>query len=200
MNSKRIHIGKAFSYAWESVKNNFWYFVGLALIVGVIESVGNIVYSGGKNSWGLLGILLSPWITAGYLYILLSFYKSKKAPLDKVFVQGKYYLRALLATIWLMLIIGLGFVLFIIPGIYLALKYQFVLNLIVDKNIGVSEAMKESARMTEGVKMRLFVFDLACIGITIVGVLCFGVGLLVTMPIAWLAEIYIYKKLLTIEE
>jgi uncharacterized membrane protein len=196
MAEKKIEIGVAIKYGWESVKKNLWYFVGLAFVVCALQSIGSYGSDTNMNLWDLVGFLASTWMTVGYLYMILSFYDKKKKPLVEVFGQWKYFGRALLASIWLALIIGLGFVLLVVPGIYLALKYQFVLNLIVDKDLSISQAMKESAEMTKGVKLRLFGFMFAVIGVMLLGVICLGVGVLVAMPVVWLAEIYIYRNLM----
>lgn len=88
-----------------------------------------------------------------------------------------------------------GVILLVVPGIYLALKYQFTIQLIIDKNLGVMAAMKESARITNGNKMAILVFDLQCFGIVILGALAPGVGLLVALPTVELATIKVYRSL-----
>jgi len=56
----------------------------------------------------------------------------------------------------LMVIVGLIFL--IVPGIYLAIKHQFYTYLIVDKGMGPIEAIKESGRITKGALWNLLGF------------------------------------------
>ena len=92
--------------------------------------------------------------------------------------------------------VAVGLILLIIPGIYLAIKYQFFSFLIVDKNMGIMESFKKSEEMTQGVKMNLLLFSLALAGINILGALVFLVGLIVTIPTTVMATVYVYRKLL----
>jgi uncharacterized membrane protein len=54
--------------------------------------------------------------------------------------------------------ITVGLFLLVVPGVYLALKYQFYGYLIVDKGLGAVEALRESGRITEGAKKDILIF------------------------------------------
>ncbi len=196
MESRTIDTGKAISYGWEAVKKNFWYFVALAALTLIIQGI----FEGDKDhqSLSFIGFIISAWLTAGYLKIVFHFYdhNGETIPLSQLFTQYKYFWKILGANILLCLIIGIGFALLIVPGMYWALKYSMTINLIVDKDMDIMEAMKESARMTNGIKWPLFGFMLTCLGVTILGLLCLGVGSLVAVPVVWLATAYIYRNLL----
>ena len=194
MTERIVETGKAIGYGWKSVKKDFWYFVGIALVVCVIEGIG----SGGKGreAWGLLGIFLTAWMTCGYTKISLEYYNSKKTEFADLFTQLKYFWRVLGATLLIGLIVAAGLILLIVPGIYWGLKYIFTINLIIDKDLGIREAMTESSKMTKNIKLPLFGFCLTILGVMILGAICLGVGILVAMPVVWLASIYLYKRLL----
>ena len=57
------------------------------------------------------------------------------------------------------LIVLAGFILLIIPGIIWSIKYQYMIYLVIDKNMGIRESMKLSAAMTDGVKWDLLAFE-----------------------------------------
>ncbi|MBC7405857.1 MAG: hypothetical protein H7230_00070 [Candidatus Parcubacteria bacterium] len=65
------------------------------------------------------------------------------------FNQG-YYLNYALASVLVGLSVFAGIILFILPGIYLAVRMQFVFNLIVDGKHSALEAISESFRLTAG--------------------------------------------------
>lgn len=65
------------------------------------------------------------------------------------FNQG-YYLNYMLATFLVGLSVLMGTILFILPGIYLAVRMQFALNLVVDGKHSALEAISESFRLTAG--------------------------------------------------
>jgi uncharacterized membrane protein len=191
----KIEIGKAVGFGWDSIKKDFWYFVGLAVIYMLASSI----LSKSTNhviELGFLSIFIGPWLTAGLTRIALDYYGGKKPPFETLFTQLKYFWRILGAQILVGLIVAGGLILLIVPGIYWALKYQFTSNIIVDKDLGILEAMGKSGELTKGIKLQLLLFDLALVGIMILGGLALGVGILVAFPIIFLAGIYVYKKLL----
>lgn len=183
METRSVDTGKAINYGWESVKKNFWYFIALAGLVLIIEGIFN--HDEKNQLFTSLSFFVAPLLTAGYLNILFHYYDNneEKLPLSQLFTQTKYYFNILGANILLCLIIATGLLLLIVPGIYWSLKYSMTINLIVDKNMGILEAMKESSAMTEGVKLPLLMFMFACLGVFILGALCLGVGIFVAVPI-----------------
>jgi len=192
---KQVETGSAISYGWESVKKNFWYFIGLAALYVAITSIP----STGKDDTAVLnffGFIISAYLSAGMLHLVLSYIDGKTLPLSDLFTQTKYFWRVLGAMVLVFLIVAAGFILFIVPGIIWGLRYQFVLNLIVDKDMDISEAMHKSAELTKGVMWQLLVFNLAVAGVTILGALVLGVGILVAIPVTWLADVYVYRHLL----
>lgn len=82
--------------------------------------------------------------------------------------------------------ITLGLILFIIPGVYLAVKLQFALYYMIDKNISVMEAFKKSYAATTGNFWRILAVDV------IAAVL---MQLIITIPISYLMGVYMYRKL-----
>ena len=69
----------------------------------------------------------------------------------------------------------------IIPGIIFACKLAFTPYLVVDRKMEVIEAVKESWRMTDGHAWTVFLIGLLAIPICIAGLICFGVGIIVSL-------------------
>jgi len=93
---------------------------------------------------------------------------------------GNYW-NAVLANILVGVIVFFGFVLLIIPGIIFACKLAFTPYLVVDRKMEVIEAVKESWRMTNGHAWKVFFIGLLAIPISIAGLICFGVGIIVSI-------------------
>lgn len=81
-----------------------------------------------------------------------------------------------------------------IGALYIALRYAFVQFAVLD-GAGVIESLHKSTDMTAGVKLRLLLFWLAMLGINLLGLLAFVVGLIVSIPISMLAYAHVYDKL-----
>jgi uncharacterized membrane protein len=69
-----------------------------------------------------------------------------------------------------------GFLLFIVPGIILALMFSQSLFLVVDQGKGPLEALGASKVITSGNKLQIFVLGLATVGVGFVGALACCVG------------------------
>lgn len=184
----------AISYGWASVKKDFWYFVGIAAVSTILGSAASNAKDQRFFFW-LVGLCITSWMTAGYWTIVLNYQAGKKLPFSTLFKQFNSILSIIGASILVGIIVAVGFFLLIVPGIYFALKYQFVNQLIIDKKLGILEAMKESARITKGKRMSLLGFDCMCFLVILLGVIALGVGVFVAMPVVWLAEADIYRKL-----
>lgn len=194
MATSTIDSGSAISYGWNAVKKDFWYLVGIAAVSQIISGLTSRPDKGPDN-WDFLGIFLSAWMTCGYMVLMLSYQAGKKLPFADLFTQLKYFWRVLGGTILVGLIVAAGTILFIVPGIYFALRFQFVISLIIDQNLGIGAAMQESTRLTQGLKMSLLMFDLTLLGVIILGLICLGVGVFVALPVTWLAMVVVYRKL-----
>ncbi len=103
--------------------------------------------------------------------------------------------RFLGAELLAALIIIVGFLLLVIPGIIASLGLGFTPYIVVDRGLGPVESLKESWRITNGNKWRILLLGLALIGINILGVIALIVGLLVSVPITLLAVVHAYRFL-----
>ena len=99
-----------------------------------------------------------------------------------------------LATLLYGLIIGIGTLLLVVPGIILGLMLMFYGFVMIEKKRGPLEALKESKRLTDGFKGDLFVFSLLAIGLNLLGVLALFVGVLVTMTVTFIAMAHLYRQ------
>lgn len=88
-----------------------------------------------------------------------------------------------------------GAILLIFPGIYIILTYSFATYIFLDQKLGINESIAESAIITKGNKLELFKFYLWLVILNIFGGAFFLVGLVVTLPLTFLAIIEVYKKL-----
>jgi uncharacterized membrane protein len=95
----------------------------------------------------------------------------------------------------LVIVIG-GLCLLILPGIIWAIKYGYYGYFIIEHKAGALNALKLSSDLTRGSMRDLFVFALFVCGLNVLGALCLGAGLLISLPLTQLAEGFIYRKLL----
>ena len=73
--------------------------------------------------------------------------------------------------------------------------FMFATFIVIDRELGPIEAMKESKRLAHGHKWALLGFVLVLALINLLGVLALGVGLLVSIPVSSLAFVHTYRVL-----
>jgi tetratricopeptide (TPR) repeat protein len=91
--------------------------------------------------------------------------------------------------------LGVLFVVLLPLTVIWAIKYQYFGYLIVDRGLGPVEAIRESARVTDGTKADLFLFGLLIVGINLLGMLALMIGLFVTLPLSLIAYAHVYRRL-----
>lgn len=200
--SKTFSISEAIKYGFSFFKKNIVTFIKLGAVLLIINIFTNIITSSFRDTplnilWGLISLVISILIQLGILKILLDLYDRKPLDLKNLYNQHPLALKFFAASVLYGLMVIVGLIFLVIPGIYIAITYQFYSFLIVDKRVGIIESLKKSSAIAKSAKMNLFLFGLALIGLNILGLILLGVGLLVTIPASMMASVYVYRKLLS---
>ena len=99
----------------------------------------------------------------------------------------------IIASILVGIMVGIGFVLLIIPGIVLAFLTWWTLQFVIDRNEDAITAIKSSFKAISANAGPLFLLALALFGINVLGLIACLVGLLVTIPVTIIASTYAYR-------
>ncbi len=199
--NKKFSKGEAIKFGWEGMKKNFWLFAGVMILLLILSSISS---SGNANAktfslWGavisLLIAAIDTIIQMGIIRSTLKVVDGAKPTMDDIFAERKLFWRYLGATILYGLIVLGGLILFVVPGIIWAIKYQFARYLIIDKKMGIIDSLKRSGEITMGQKGQLFLFCLLMLGVTILGALALGIGLFAAIPTVMIAGAFVYRKL-----
>lgn len=158
-----------------AIKGNIFISFLVIITVSIINGIPSLVNSmGGENTaftmvGGLLGLAVfigtMPMQVGIKLYFinLTATNTATYTDLFKPYKNGSMeeLIKAKLLT---MLYVILGLILFIIPGIYLALKYAMIDYIFAENpKATYKEAMQESADITKGNKLRYLLFGLSFI-------------------------------------
>jgi hypothetical protein len=203
MAEKKFSNREAIKFGWQTMKQNFWFFVGLLATVFALNLAFSIVsFLFEKTvpliSWivDLSGVFVGFIIGLGLLKISLNFCDNLKSKIADLFSQYRLFFKFLFASILYSLIVLGGLLLLIIPGIYLAIRLQFYRYFIVDKGSGITESLKKSWEITRGSAWNLFLFGLLLGLINLAGTLFFLIGLFATIPTTMVATAFVYRQLL----
>lgn len=193
-------IKEAFTFAWNTFKKEPWLYGGIALVVIAISFVVNRIAGemGGMigSLLSLVAVLIQWWVYLAFARIALAAHAGQPVSF-KMLTEVKWdtYYKFALAMILSGIIVFIGLVLLIVPGIIAQLMLSMVVFVALEKHMGVIDMLKESRRLTDGHKWTLFGFMLIVAVMNIIGALIFGIGLLVTVPLTILAMAHVYKKL-----
>jgi uncharacterized membrane protein len=182
--------GSVYGFGWGRMKK---FFLDLFLIIiivaavyvplGMIESLDGNDTPGGALlkifSFGYLILLLFP-VDFGAAWVFLKCVRGEKIDVQDMFSVFENYLNVVLAGLLVAAIIGLGMMLLFVPGIIFACRLAFVRYLVMDRKMEPVEAVKESWRMTKGHANQIFWTGCLAFWVAIAGLLCFGVGVIVS--------------------
>ncbi len=204
MNRKILYMNEALSFGWNAMKSNFWLFVAVLIIAGLIVGIPQTIANRLKDCSSGLSLLFQivAWIAnvivaIGYINISLKILDNGKAEFKDFFTFKEYFVGYFAGSILYGLIVMAGFLLLIVPGIYWSLKFQFYGYCVIDLKLDPIEALRKSSRITKDVKWRLLGFGIVLGLINLVGAICLLIGLFVTIPITMIAYAYVYRKILS---
>jgi len=198
--------GAALRFGWETFKKRPWFFVGAGLlillvsfVVGVVTSSIDWLLTGSPDEPSLVGSLINTalgiLITMGATAFYLDAHDNPSTVTLASLWHPQPFWKFLGASILFGLTMAVGFLLLIVPGIIFALMFLFTTFIVIDRQLGPIEAMKESNRITRGHKWQLLGLLLLLTLINILGLMALGLGLLISIPVSSLAFTYAYRTL-----
>jgi uncharacterized membrane protein len=188
-----VKIGDYFSRGWEIFKQYAWAFILFTLLTFIITGVLTTLPSPlgmravGENSVGggnILANILSPILGVGYYFVAFQIARNQSYSFGVFFNGFKKFLPVFLTALVSGILIFLGMVLLILPGIYLAISYLFAQPFVVDKNLNFWSAMEASRKLITKKWFSFFGLVLLLALLNLLGAIILGIGLLVTIPLS----------------
>jgi uncharacterized membrane protein len=212
-----LDIGNCLTRGWALVKKNFWPLVGVSFLVmlvmgGINQLIG--LFSRPAINEMILEHRFSPRGIAVVLFTTIL-----SGPIYAVLTAGlfKYYLKLIrgeqagvgdafsgfgssigqLALLGLLqcLLVDVGIVLCIVPGIYLAVAWYFSVPLVIDRQLPFWAAMELSRKVVSRHWFIVFGFLLVMGLVAASGIIACCVGVFVTIPIGFAALMYAYEDI-----
>lgn len=144
----------------------------------------------------LLGILMMP-LGIGTTAFFISLIENENYEAKDLFKYYHVFVKVIGVTILMGLIVMLGYICFIIPGIILTLSYSLVPIILIKKpELGIVETLKYSREKMQGHKLDAFVLGLSFIGWAILGTLTFGILYIWLFPYMQLTFTKFYLNIL----
>lgn len=148
-------------------------------IMGDTAAAGPEAFSGGFGIMLLAGLVAGYWLQAALVYGTIATMRGNAPGMGETFTRSLAALGGVLVLgIVMTVIIGLGTLLFIVPGIILSVMFFVAIPAAVVERGGVGASLTRSRELTAGHRWQLFALVL------ILGVLMVVVGMVVAIALA----------------
>jgi uncharacterized membrane protein len=185
--------------ALAAFKAQFGMVLGCFVVFAVIQAAcGKIL---------LLSLFVAPHLITGFSLVLLKVLRRQTPAFSDLFKGFSYYTPILAAGLLMGLLSVIGLFCLIVPGLILGLMWSQTIFLLADDIVTVEAgrkakaelsgwgAMQRSAALMNGQKGRFFGYGIVLAIIGLAGALAVGIGVLITLPFAWLAGAAFYCRL-----
>ena len=180
-------VSGVFGHGWEILKKFFpelLLVIFLQMLISIPISLGNVFNdreSFGSGFFGLFAIVYALLVMApvsyGSSWIFLKAVRGESFRPQDMFFAFQQIGQIILANILVGLIVGLGILFLIIPGIIFACKLAFVPYLIMDEKLDAAEAIRKSWAMTKGHSGTIFLIGITSFFVALAGIICLIVGI-----------------------
>jgi len=185
------------SQAWQLWKNHIvfsWKVLGVIFLVTIVFSI--LDSNGDSALISLLSMAVTLFFELGAFALFLKLIRTgQEGKIEEILGQKDIYVQALIGNIIYYILMVVGFILLIVPGVYVFVRFMLLPYVFVDQKLGWQEALKEASRLSEGYRWNLFGFALLLILINFVGALLLLVGLLVSIPVSAIAMAMAYEHI-----
>jgi hypothetical protein len=220
--SEGFAVSDAISYGWRTTRDNFALLVGASLLYLTISlglrfglrDVGEGAMVGFLR--GVLSLAVDGVLAVGVITICLKLHDGQPAGFRDLIPRSDIVVRYLFVSAVVTAIFLGGLVLLIVPGIILGLTFMFAAFMVIDRGSGLREALRGSARITSGMKWKLFTLGLVWVGLLLPGIVLLSIGLvlvdihavwaalalaglfclLLAFPVVQVSTVYAYRRLL----
>jgi len=158
----------SYGFGWQQLWKYFLHLFLIFLVVAVAD-IPSWGLFGGEHHFNTAGfvllnvlievywILVLPVLNYGGSWMYLRYMRDERPNVADVFSGFKTkYLNIVLANLLVYAICGIGFFLFVIPGVIFACRLSFVPYLVMDKGLDPVAAIEKSWFMTRGHGWRIF--------------------------------------------
>ena len=191
--------------ARETLKGRWGQAILVMFIYGAATAIWSIPgnFKADKETFNLVTDFMFPAISFvisgplafGLAHFILSFIRNEEFEVPQLFDGFKQFSRTFTVTVLIAIFVVLWSLLLIVPGIIAALRYSQTFFILKDNpEMSPQQAIKESMRLMNGYKMKLFTLGLSFIGWALLGCVTLGIGFLWIAPYIETSMAIFYQK------
>ena len=196
--------GEVISEAWRIFTDRMGLLIGSYLAMSIIITmaifagwmpfaIASALFDQGKTTEGaaaacvgavtlILAMCFVFYIQSGYLILQVKAAREQPAEFGDLFAGGRFFLRLVLSSLLFGLMVNLGIVSCIIPGVLLALMFWPFAHVLVDQDRSVFECLSRAKELTDGNWGSMFIVLIFAFACLIAGYFACGIGLIFAFP------------------
>jgi uncharacterized membrane protein len=191
--------GNSYSIGWKVLMTAFVELLVISIVYMVLSGpIATVQWKVDSFEWFLVplvlfgiayGIFVAGPIDYGAKWVFLKAVRGERIEVRDIFITfQRNYWNVIIANVVVSIIIGLGIVMLIVPGIIFACRLAFVPYLVVDREMDVMDALRVSWDMTRGYGWQIFLMGLLAIPVVLLGLICLFVGVIVS--VMWISAAF----------
>lgn len=173
----------------------------VAVIAGVVKYLETMPQSYARILPAMSGIALfhfffGEMIHLGYIRFNLSILDKSRVRIRDLFSCYRCFWKAIFIRVVLSLLIFIGSLFFLLPGLYVWLAYAMTPYVLEERpGFPVTQAMTSSRKMMRGFKLKLLWLKISFLGWDLLNILTFGLAFLYVVPYKMTAEAVFYNEM-----
>ena len=194
-NGYQFRFDQYLSQGWETFRKSPLQFVlytlilvGISVVLSQIPKVGEVV-----------SLFISPVLAAGFFVGIRKLDQTGKLEVEDFFKAFDNWLQLFLFSLVSNLLISLGFILLVIPGVWFAIGISFGYPLVLFAKLEFWDAIKSSVKLITKKWFSFFGLIILLLLINAAGAFFFGLGLLITIPFTSATIYAAYKDIVGFE-
>lgn len=198
MSKPLFSIDQLVEQAWIKFTEKPFFWICITLLSSLVGSFNPISidpehFNFDWNLGGIIAVIVSSYLSASILLMYIKFARGESVSMDDLLgINFTTFIHYFLVTVVSGLLMVVGFVLLIAPGIYIMARLMFAQYLVVDRNLKFDEAIKMSWKISDGHVFSIVGFLAVMLFVLLVGFCSLIVGLLVATPIMMLSSAALY--------
>ncbi|HSF56100.1 MAG TPA: hypothetical protein VLA71_20260 [Algoriphagus sp.] len=177
---------------WELFKAQPLNSVAFTMLIFTIQLISTFYL---KDFSLLISILISPPLSAGFFLVANRISRGVEVQFSNFFEGFSYWGIVIVTSLVSGIIIFFGILLLILPGIYLAVAFTFAIPFALFSGMDFWTSLELSLKLITKNWWKFFGFVIVLLVFNILGLLCFFVGILVTLPISYFAIYVVFEDL-----
>ncbi|NGP75560.1 hypothetical protein G3570_02870 [Balneolaceae bacterium YR4-1] len=201
---RTIDIQAIYKYSYRQFKKYASFLIGVTVTYYVLAVVPRIYFyfqtpeepTGEAQLISMILTMVQLYLGLGFTRVVLLLLDDNFAEVSDMFNGFRMFISYFVASFLYGIGVLAGLFLLVVPGIYVAIRFQFYPYYIIEQGDSGIIALQKSFQATKYLTMDLFLFGITVVAANALGVALLGIGIIFTYPITTMATAIIYKGLL----